>query len=319
MNTLVKSAIDKELQNFKTFEDNELNSLDNECVFLLKESGGIRVITKPGLSQGTLQRLQLIMPYIGPSMDKYVPIDNGILLCLNDLLSVSYNKKFPVLCLCKTKDANGVLIPNIDFFSRILFHNLNLAKKDIEFQKKNDSSIFIGASTGSLENNTRVKYSISCIDNIKHKGYICPLLQHTHSEWIERYPLIESTLHDPITVNSQLENKILVNIDGNTLCWSRLYWQMMSNSIPVYINPSENHFQLFDHIPADNCYMKSSLDDCFSIHEYILDPKNLDHVSEIVNNGKNYCESIFSDFLINPEEFLRSIIDKIISGLFIKS
>lgn len=318
MNTLVQSVIDKELQNFKTFEDNELSSLDNDSVFLLRDSGGIRVISKPGLDQGTLYRLQLLMPYVGPSMNKYVPVNNGILLYLGDLLSISHNKNFPVLCMCKTKDTNGVLIPNIDFFTRILFHNLNLAKRDIEFKKKNNSSIFIGASTGSLENNTRVKYSISCIGNSKHKGYICPLLQHTDSEWTERYPLVKNVLHDSISVNDQLEHKILVNIDGNTLCWSRLYWQMMSNSIPVYINPSKNHFQLFDHLPNKNCYIKSSLDDCFSVYEYIFDPKNLDHVSELINNGKNYCDSLFSDFLTNPDQFLHSVMDYTISNLFVK-
>jgi len=316
MNSYISSIIDSQFKDFHIFDDNVLDSLGDEEVFLKHESGGIVVVAKPLLNQGIMIRLNLVLPYIGQSMMKYVPIDSGIILCLGDLLKRSYNKNFPVLCFSKEKTTNAFLIPNIDFFTKSIFSDLQIVSQDLSFQQKEDRSLFIGASTGDFSNNTRVKYGISCIDNHKHIAYLSFLCQHPESEWIGKYPQIKSLLHSPINIQEQLKNKIVVNIDGNTVCWSRLYWQMKSNSIPVYISPCEDQIQFFDYIDKEHCYIKSSLDNCFSDYDYILDRNNLDEILRIISNGQQYCANLFDDYLNQPNEFLQEIIDNILQTFF---
>jgi hypothetical protein len=238
-------------------------------------------------------------------------------LCLGDILKKSYNKNFPVLCFSKTKETNALLIPNIDFFTKSLLRDLQISRQDISFQDKKDNSIFIGASTGDFENNTRVKYANLCQNNTEHNGYLSFLCQNSEEEWINKYPSIITLLHKPIHIEEQLQNKIVVNIDGNTVCWSRLYWQMNSNSIPVYIDPCEHQIQFFDYIEKNQCYIKSSLDDCFSVYDYILDNNNLDEMLNIVSNGQKYCKNLFDDYIDRPNEFLQEIIDNILKNSFI--
>jgi hypothetical protein len=316
MNSYISSIIDSQFKEFHTFDDNILDSLGDEEVFLKHESGGVVVVAKTLLSQSIMIRLNLVLPYIGQSIVKYVPIGSGIILCLGDILQKSYNKNFPVICFSKKQNTNAFLIPNIDFFTKSIYSDLRTTAQDSPFQHKQNKSLFIGASTGDFDNNTRVKYGISCIDNHQHSAYLSFLCQHPEPEWIEKYPQILSLLHSPISVQEQLKNKIVVNIDGNTVCWSRLYWQMNSSSVPVYINPCENQIQFFDYIDKTNCYMKCSLDNCFSTYDYILDSNNLDEMLKIISNGQQYCKNLFDDYLNRPDEFLQEIIDSILQTFF---
>jgi hypothetical protein len=318
MNNHIASIIDSQFKEFRRFDDNTINDLGEEEVFLKHEgNGAIDIIRKHSFNQGNIFRLNLILPYITKSIIKYVPTGSGIILCLGDILKKSYNKKCPVLCFSKYRDVNGFLIPNIDFFIKNIFSDLHVTANDVPFQNKQNRSVFIGASTGSFENNTRVKYGISCIPQTDHKGYISNLCQNSESAWIEKYPQVNSIVHRSISVLEQLQNKIVINIDGNTVCWSRLYWQMNSNSVPVYINPYEDQIQFFDYIDKTNCYIKSSLEDCFSTYDYILDNNNLDEMLNVISNGKTYCKNLFDDYLNRPNEFLQEIIDNILQ-LFYK-
>jgi hypothetical protein len=313
MNNHIASIIDIQFKEFRKFDDNLIEDLGDEEVFLKHQSNGIvDIIRKDSMNQGNIFRLNLILPYVMKSIIKYVPVGSGVILCLGDILKKSYNKRCPTLCFSKYKNINAFLIPNIDFFTRTVFSDLQATANDLPFQNKQNKSVFIGASTGSFENNIRVKYGILCSTHPDHKGYISNLCQNTESAWTEKYPEVKSIVHSPISVKEQLQNKIVINIDGNTICWSRLYWQMNSNSIPVYINPYENQIQFFDYIDKTNCYIKSSLDDCFSVYESILDNNNLDKMLNIISNGKKYCKDLFDDYVNNPNEFLQEIIDKIL-------
>jgi len=317
MNNYISTIIDAQFKEFRRFDDSLIEDLGEEEVFLKHEYiGAVDIIRKESMNQGNIYRLNLMLPYMIKSIVKYAPVGNGIILCLGDLLKKSYNKNCPVLSFSKYKDVNGFLIPNIDFFTKNIFYDLQTTLNDIPFENKHNKSVFIGASTGNFENNTRVKYGISCINNDYHKGYISNLCQNSESAWIEKYPGVDLIVHRPISIKEQLANKIVVNIDGNTVCWSRLYWQMSSNSIPVYINPYENQIQFFDYIDNTNCYIKSSLDECFSSYDYILDPNNFEQMLKIISNGKEYCKNLFDDYLYRPNEFLQEIIDNILQNFF---
>jgi hypothetical protein len=316
MNSQIKSIINTQFDEFKKYTTSDIGQLGEEDVFIKRESDGLRIFTSANANRGSLDRLRFILSYLTNSIAKYVPIGDGIFVGLGDLLGHSYNTKYPTLCFSKTKDTNAILIPNVDFFSGHLYDSLKQINHDIPFEHKKNESIFTGGSTGSIDNNTRVKYSLLCVDKYNHHGYISHICQGSIQEWTDKYPAIQSLVRGQILIPEQLKYKILVNIDGNTLCWSRLYWQMKSNSIPVYINPNREHVQFFDYINKDDCYISSSLEDCFNVYDYILDSKNAEHVAQVIKNGKTYCDNLFSDFIENKQNFLQNIIDGILIKFF---
>jgi hypothetical protein len=316
MNPHIKAIINIQFDEFKKYETADIGQLGDDDVFIKRESDGLHMVTSAKPNEGSFDRLRYIIPIFGDSISKYVPIGDGIIINLGDLIARSYNTKYPVLCFSKIKDVNAITIPNVDFFTNYLQNTFKQVENDIPFHKKESGSIFSGASTGNLDNNTRTKYALSCVGNDRHHGYLSHICQWTMQEWLDRYPTIQSLVRGQIPLSEQLRYKIVVNIDGNTLCWSRLYWQMKSNSIPVYINPNKEHVQFFDYINKDDCYISSSLDDCFNTYDYILDSKNAEHVAQVIQNGKKYCDNLFNGFIENKQAFLQNIVDSILIKFF---
>ena len=91
---------------------------------------------------------------------------------------------------------------------------------------------------------------------------------------------------------------------------------MKSNSIPVYINPNKEFIQFHDYINKEDCYITSSLENCFKTYDYILDAKNYEHVSQVIRNGHIYCEKLFGDYIKNSNTYLQNIIDDILIKFF---
>jgi hypothetical protein len=59
-----------------------------------------------------------------------VPIGDGVIINLGDLIARSYNTKYPVLCFSKIKDVNAIIIPNVDFFTGCLQDTLKKVEND---------------------------------------------------------------------------------------------------------------------------------------------------------------------------------------------
>ena len=313
----IENIIDYQINEYKTYDTTNVQELSDEDVIIKHKQDGVFFIKSPKANQTILNRLNIILPYFNNSIKQHVPVDNDVIVCLGDLPKKSYNTKCLFLCFSKLKNTNAILIPNVDFFTGHLYRSLRDTDQDINFENKKDGSFFAGSTTGKLENNTRILYSLACSDKNNHHGYISYLLQYPIEEIINRYPNIRC-LGGEIPIKEQLKYKILVNIDGNTLCWSRLYWQMKSNSIPVYINPSNEHVQFFDYMSKDDCYFSSTLENCFDVYDYILDSKNHEHVSQVIRNGHTYCDKLFSEYIKNQNTYLQNIIDSILIKFFHK-
>ena len=89
-----------------------------------------------------------------------------------------------------------------------------------------------------------------------------------------------------------MKHKFLVNIDGYAACYSRLYWQMASNSIPVYLIRDTQYEQLHDYlIEPDEHYIHTDFDRWPVVFED-LDEATCKHV---VTKGKEFCNEHFTD------------------------
>lgn len=309
MNESITSIIDEQFNqyNLGSLTESKIDLDDEDILFGLREDR-ISIGSAKELTDGNKHRLSLIMPYIQNYIVKYKPQKLDIIIALGDILKKNY-PGIPTLCLSKYKNIDGILIPNIDFFTGVIYNTLKFSNEDIEYDKKNNSSVFAGSSTGPFKNNTRVLYGEKCLKSQKHFCHITNLCQADHSEWIKEYPFIDNLVTVGISIESQLKNKVVVNIDGNTVCWSRLYWQMNSNSIPVYINKTEKDMQFFDFADNSGSFVSCSLDDSISTIDEILDSYTEEKVQEINSTGKLFCNTYFGEYMKNPEQYLQEIID----------
>jgi hypothetical protein len=319
MNSLIDEIIEKQfLDNNQNNSDLSLvdhnQNLDEEDIFLEYVNSKISIGSSKELSYGSKHRLQLLIPYIQNYIQIYKPKSFAIIISLADLVKSEY--KLPTLCFAKNKTNNyGILIPNIDFFTGAIYQFFKEVDSfDIPYENKSNSSIFIGSSTGPFENNTRIRFCELCKNSNRYKAYIHNLCQNDKKLWIQKYSNIELYIHDSISIKDQLKNKILINIDGNTMCWSRLYWQMRSNSIPLYINKTTSEIQFFDYVDHSESYISCDIDDSLITIEKILNFKTED-ITIINNLGKKYIQNLFNDYLNSPVEYLKYIINNTLNKI----
>ena len=309
MSNIVQSLIEKQVFTFDSSTNIDHIILDQEDIIVDINNNKINIHSSHDLNEGNKYRLSLVLPYIVNTIQKYNKSVKFI-FAIGDILKKDYGN-VPVICFSKKKHINGILIPNIDFFTGVIYSVLNESSNDIDYLEKQNSSIFVGSSTGSFQNNTRILYGSKCLQIPRHKCIISNLCQASESEWTNNYPYVLKLISQPLTIKEQLNNKIVINIDGNTLCWSRLYWQMNSNSIPVYINQNNEDIQLFDYLNHDGTYISSNLDNSIQVLDSILDSYSYREISEINKCGKEFCNQNFQEYLINPKNFLQNVINSI--------
>lgn len=315
MNTFIQSIIDEQFKQYPkniTGSKTLLNQQDIILSYNQKESN-IKINTISELNYGCKHRLQLLLPYIQKYIQEYKPKSFELIIALGDTINHQYS--IPSICFSRPKTIHSILIPNIDLFSGVLYQSLNeVDQTDISFILKNNEAIFIGSSTGSFVNNNRIKFCrlSQKINNIK--AYIHNLCQAEKSQWILEYPDIATYLHPSISIDNQLKYKVVINIDGNTLCWSRLYWQMKSNSIPLYINKNETDIQFFDYIDNSQTYESCSIDNSIDMINIILQYP-IEKITQINNAGKNYIKICFDDYIVNPKKYLQNIINYTLNRL----
>lgn len=242
-------------------------------------------------------RFKLVFPYIKQALSE-LNIDVEFIINVCDLCD-SIEPDIKIICFSKTKKLDHILIPNIDFFSGLIFRVIQQSSNDISYSDKLNSSVFAGANTGGFN---RIEYCNKIFSHENNIGVIRHV-ENTIDNIRKLYPDYEK-LFGSLSIPDQLKHKIVVNIDGHSLCWSRLYWQMNSNSIPVYINQRTDHEQYFDKFDDTDCYFSATMDNFEEVYDYILDPKNIDHVNQVNENGKRFIRTHFAEYVKNPQLFL---------------
>lgn len=312
MNDTIKSIIDQQFQEYPKYREGSDTLLDKEDIILSynKDESNIHISALSELSYGCEHRLQLLLPYIQEYIKEYRPKSFDLIICLGDIIKHQYS--LPSICFSRPKIINSILIPNIDLFTGVIqYFSRQVDDYDLDFQLKLDKAIFIGNTTGPLKNNTRILFCEKAQKVTEIESYICGLCQENGESWIQEYPTIKSYIHPMISVPDQLKYKVVINIDGNTVCWSRLYWQMKSNSIPLYINKTQSEIQFFDYIDHSSTYITCSLDESIDIINTIIKYPT-EKIQEINNAGKRYFNLCFNNYINNPHQFLTNIINSIL-------
>lgn len=255
-------------------------------------------------------RLSTVFPFFKKAIDQIGNIE--FVLNLSDRAEQENQYGLPYLCMTKCAGSDHILIPTVDMFSGLLHDSLKISGDDMDYESKLFRSCFIGSSTGSGD---RVDHCNRLVYTPLHIAKISNFCQGSVEEWTKRFPDAKKCFHRGLSIKEQLKNKILVNIDGNVACWSRLYWQMNSNSVPVYINKTNKYEQYFDRFDDKDCYFECDLDGFLDICNYIFDESNIDHTIRVINNGKRFCQEVFGGYINDPVNFLENTVYDILSTI----
>jgi len=116
-------------------------------------------------------RMKQMMPCIKRASSLNPEINVAFFLNTCDHIEgFALDSQYPTLCFCKNKNQKAVTVPNIDFYSGELIHNLHQATAfDTPHKEKQNGSVFVGASTGQGD---RLRYCESVYESRQHYGYI---------------------------------------------------------------------------------------------------------------------------------------------------
>jgi len=180
---------------------------------------------------------------------------------------------------CKGVDQKAITVPNPHItMGWVDRHIRTVLGNDRDYKDKLDKSVFAGALTGS---GTRAEYCESVLGSRLHDAHITGSLQDFD---LDSFPhLREYYLDRKLRIRDQLRYKFNVTIDGNALCYCRLYWQMASNSVPVYINRMKDQIQLHDYLlQPDVHYVETTIEEWPEVFNFLL----------TTTEGQEKCEYI---------------------------
>jgi len=202
----------------------------------------------------------------------------------NTNFSVTYNK---------FDNQPFILIPNEHLFIgkvHALLQSVDLLDQSFDLKKK--QSIFCGTTNG-LYDGPRSRYVSNQYDQKIHHVLLSNVFQ--------------------MTLEQQLSYLFNINIDGNAMCYDRLYWQMKSQSVPVYINRNPKFQQLHDMLLEPNVHFIDSTVDTWAedFKDLISTPEKIEYCRTISKNGQVFVAEHFApDSREKAIEILRYTIEQ---------
>ena len=158
---------------------------------------------------------------------------------------------FPIFSFQKISDTNAVLLPDIDF----LHWNFYSTQPDyvdlIPYNKKKDSAIFVGASSGgyitreSIDARThpRLKAAMFFADYAKVKFHVPLVVQYDAEETKELLHNLGIGTGHRIEWPEQFHHKFLISMDGNGATCSRVVISLKSNGVLLkYKSPHQLYY-----------------------------------------------------------------------------
>lgn len=184
----------------------------------------------------------------------------------NTNFSITYNK---------FEDQPFILIPNEHLLIGKVEALLNMVDLvDQAFDLKKKHSVFCGTTNGPYDG-PRSRY-----------------VSHEYNREIH-HVLLSNVFQ--MTMKQQLSYLFNINIDGNAMCYDRLYWQMYSESVPVYINRNPKFQQLHDILLKPDVHFIDSTVDTWAqdFKELISTEEKLEHCRTISKNGRDFAVEHF--------------------------
>jgi hypothetical protein len=137
----------------------------------------------------------------------------------------------------KTRSAKSVLVP--DHYA-IRQYDGKLKINTYDVIPRSDQLVFYGTDTGefnNLHNNRRLSFCNKFVDSKNIHARITKYAQNGLEKVKSFYPNYESFTQPPVSIQTQLQHKFILSIDGNASAWDRVPWILNSNSLLFLLDP----------------------------------------------------------------------------------
>jgi hypothetical protein len=261
-------------------------------------------------------RANMIAQLMNMAQQKHPEIVNNLNLvvpfCFSDKSDTPINQ-IPCLSFSKAEFSNNIVIPSIDNYCAVEPTFLQRVDQyDISLSQKENRMCFFGSWTGNVgdkvSDNPRLLLAAQATksDNIVCRLSRPPMFpEDSFLASIKRanelYPELNNEIilntGETVDISEQLKYKYQLCVDGHTSAWSRLPWQMYSNSIPIKVRNRKTSwvewfYPLLDF--SKHC-IEADVEDLQEVYESLENNKQLQE--DIVYSGKQFVQKYWNQNL----------------------
>lgn len=232
--------------------------------------------------------------------------DGTFLIDFEDNLASS--SLLPILGFAKKQEDPGILIPDFEALTGYikLKEEIREGKQSYPFSSKIDKAFWRGSTTGSL------KDSSHCLEDHwqelprgalvafskKHRGLLDAKFTHVcqiekkNADTFKRFLKKEDLFSSHVSIEEHFAYKYLIDIDGNSCTYSRLFWILSSNSL--CLKQESNHQQWYYKalIPYQHYVpFKKDLSDLLEKIEWAK--KNEEEVKRMIKMASDLSQEVF--------------------------
>lgn len=248
--------------------------IKGEDLFENKEIVNVRCSAISVIMQKALQK----NPELVNQIDVVVPF------CFSDH-SDSQFQHIPALTFCKERSSNNILIPS--YMNLIGYPELETVRNvDRPLFHKQDKMCFAGSLTNvywngkGIEHNDRLK--LAAIAQNNPDKMVCGLIippRHDLDEWGKIRSMTKDLFNvdiedrnEKMSIDEQLKYKFQLCADGHVSAWSRLPWQMASNSVVIKIrNRYWDFVEWFYYLMVPGKHLvEVDIDDLMDFYDFIV-------------------------------------------------
>jgi len=221
----------------------------------------------------------------------------------------AFNEPYPVLTFSKRKQAITLLVPDFEALmdyqelhktdQTCLRKEIKEASKAHPWHTKINKIFWRGSFTGGYFN----KNTYRSLPRVKAVMYSSAYPELIDAKFIEKGPIdLEALAYfkaqkwvvPPIKPKDSLGYKYFLDIDGNSCCYSRTYWTLLSNSV-VLKHESENIQWYYDLLEEGVHYIKIHQDFSNLLEVYTWLRTHDDEAQKIAINATNLVKNNLSN------------------------
>lgn len=292
IDNILKTVIDKQVIEFKLLQDPSIEDITPENNLIIIDNGDIKVLShkKPQDEY----RLSIFVDVL-----KKINLSNIKCSFLLNTLDVSENNNKKTICFSKKRHQSFITAPNIHvILGAVNYFIRQVNNYDISYDKKINKSLFCGSPTGKKSSSylgKRIQYISDTLYNNIRNNHVCLLVNNSI-----------------MGIDYQLQFKYLVNIDGDSCSWDRIYWQMYSNSLTWYYKRDNSIVELYHELIKENIHYIPVDEKLNIVYDFFEnDVSSIDFRNSIINNGKNFIQKYF----LNENNNYTNIIEYIINSI----
>lgn len=270
---------------------------DRYLIYDIKISNGHAICNDDNVVPNLLERANTFLSFIDEQM-----FDHKIKLFFS-MSFLDFCDSEGCFTYSKTKNAQSVIVPD-HYAIRQYDGKLKLNTQAII--PTSDQLVFYGTDTGdfiNLRNNARLSFCNRFVDSKNIHARITKYAQNSLEKVKSIYPNYESFTESHVSLQTQLQHKFILSIDGNASAWDRVPWILNSNSLLFLFDPKFDNW-FYPEMRDQSHYILCDMEDVEK--KLMFYRNNLDQVHFITRNARQFVK----DFILKEqqEKYFKNLI-----------